>query len=124
MSKSKNGVDIPIVTTHAAERWLERMPSATVGVETAWSEGITVNAPECDCDSAKLYPPEDALLLRKGDRIVTVLPVNYARLDITDLVWCSNCSCATTLQRSWDGCEWCGNRTGTERADGNVRILC
>lgn len=123
MSDNKNIGETPIVTAHAAKRWAERAPCATVDVETAWTDGIIINAPECDCDSARLYPPQDALIIQKNARIVTVLSANYARLDTTGIVWCSNCGCATKLQRSWDRCEWCESQAGMEHSDGNIQVL-
>lgn len=122
MSRSDPNQEFPIVTAHAAMRWSERMPSATVDVGTAWRTGIPVEAPKCDCDSATLYPPEDALFLRKNDRIVTVLPADYTRLDMEKFVWCMNCNCVTTLKRSWDRCEWCSHKTKTEQLDGKVMV--
>jgi len=110
-------------TRHASDRWFERVPDADISVETAWSKGIPVTASECDSDATTLYPPGDALLVRKDDRIVTVLPVDYDRLDTTGIVWCSACNCATTLARSLNECEWCGHETVVERSDGNLRII-
>ena len=124
MSEGEQHDEAPVVTDHAARRWAERMPHAVVDIGTAWTDGITVSASRCDCDGAKLYPPQDALLLRKNHCIVTVLPVDYTRLDAVDLVWCVNCGCATKLQRSLARCEWCASRTGTERSDGNIQIRC
>lgn len=123
MSNGESYSPTPVVTAHATNRWEERMPGALIDVETAWINGVTVDAPECDCDSTKLYPPMDALLLRKNSRIVTVLPADYSRIDTAELVQCANCGCATKLHRSQNNCEWCDQKMDAERLDGSIRIF-
>lgn len=112
----------PRETVHVSERWTERTAKTDIDVARAWQEGIPVSAPECRCDEARLYPPQDALVLRRGSAMVTVLWAEYHRLDAPALVRCNQCECVTTLSRSPRECEWCETPLTGDRADGRVQI--
>lgn len=80
------------VTRHAHDRWLQRLGGslwAEHPIGKAWREGVTVDAPEVDCDEARVYElpigHEDMLLVGRREEgelvLVTVLYADHRRLD-------------------------------------------
>lgn len=98
------------------------MPQTNISVGTAWKRGIPAEAPDCEDARTRLYAPTDALLLRDGARVVTVLYVDYERLSAPDLIWCEDCGCATTLAGSPTVCEWCETSLDARRSDGQLHV--
>lgn len=98
----------PVATHHARERWFERTADRDVGLEHAWTEGITVTVPRKESCEARLYPPVGVILLRRECAIVTVLCADRTLVSHPGLVRCEECGQQTTYRRSADGCEWCG----------------
>lgn len=63
------------VTSHAADRWHERTDSPGIGPRGAYIEGTPVpdGSHEFNADEVRHHRPSGTLLLRRGDRLVTVV---------------------------------------------------
>lgn len=108
----------PEKTRHLRTRWDNRIGQLECDPLEAWKQGITVASTQCYSPEIKLYPPADAILFRRGRVIPTVLEADYSRIDSPELLTCSHCNTVTTLARSREVCEWCGETLELRRTDG------
>lgn len=112
----------PANTRHVNERWEQRTEQSEFDPAEAWADGIRVSVPEIYSQEVRLYPPEDALLIRRDTALITVLKADYSRIDSPGMITCSHCTTVTTLVRSRGECEWCGEQLHAKRVDGRIQI--
>ena len=83
---------------------------------------MSVTAPKRRCDRARLYAPEDLLLLSRDGVIATVCPANYGNLETNQLGRCGECGNLDRFDSADSECRWCGSRADTLQLDGGVVV--
>ena len=99
-------VDGREITRHAARRWRTRSSAESpVSIKDAWKRSIPVG-----CDSikkqARLYPPDDILILYSSHRLHTAVPVGNRTIDTAHLKQCTDCGQYWNPAET-DECPWC-----------------
>lgn len=111
---------LPKINDHARERWHQRTP-ADRPLENAWYAAKHVEAPAANCDHARLYEPDDALLIVRAGCLRTVL-INDGRLQRDGLVMCEVCDDLVDPITDAE-CPWCGERQPAEQTCGRITVV-
>jgi len=107
------------ITDHARMRWAERASDAESDIETALVRSIPVDAPQRECDSARLYAPCDVVFRVQDGKITSVWPANYDTLATDDLGRCEKCENLERFTGVEQICRWCRSHAATiEMANG------
>lgn len=116
------GYDTPAVSAHARQRWSERAPASELDIETAWRRALTVENPDADCDTLRLYAPADVVFRLQGGVITSVWPANYDSLTTAALGECGRCGNLDRFRTPTAACRWCGGHADTIEMSSGVTI--
>lgn len=101
----------PKTTRHAQLAWWKRHPERSIDIQTAWREGIPIEAPNYTYDNARLHEPSGTVLLSRENRLTTVLYSEGIELSGNHLDECSHCGqrYEQTPNMNEGGCPWCSD---------------
>lgn len=110
---------VPPITEHARERWDERFDHDRP-LAVAWRQACSVEAPAAWSDDARVYEPENALLLVHDGWLRTVL-YNDGRLTGAGFTICEECGCPVNPIAD-AVCPACDAPQPSERVCGNITV--
>jgi transcription elongation factor Elf1 len=93
------------ITTHAIKQWIARTSEKFTDYELkdAWEDAVSVGYSGA---TAKLFCPEDLVILMRGRRIRTAKKIHHANLTTDHLAECSDCGYLNESRI----CPWCNHR--------------
>lgn len=99
----------PHASRHVKLSWWKRNPKRDIDVQTAWRQGVPIEAPNYSYDKARLHEPSDTVLLARGGTLTTVLYAEGIELEDDHLVICPRCDQRYELTPNLNsqGCHWC-----------------
>jgi hypothetical protein len=99
----------PKVQPHVKLAWWKRNPERSIDVQTAWREGIPIEAPNYSYDNARLHEPSGTVLLARNDVLKTVIYADGIELADDHLTECPRCEqrYEKTPNLNECGCPWC-----------------
>jgi len=99
----------PKATRHAKLAWWKRNADRNVDIQTAWREGVPIEAPNYNYDDARLHEPSGIVLLARDDSLTTVLYADGIELEDDHLIECPCCEqrYEPTANMNEAGCPWC-----------------